>query len=207
MNRASGKRLRRKRLLVAVVAAWMAVAVLVSVNTGSGRLAVQEPQAESPSDGPAGAAVTAPTEPPALVGPGDQEEHDAPDLPSAAGQAAAAGNPEAVARQFALAWVNRPTDPAQLRSQNQRLIALSQGFLADQIGATLTAKEGSGSRGSVVDLQVIRRAARSEAVLVITREQLAPGGKAAEPYHYGLYLARLERVDRGFAISDWEPQF
>jgi hypothetical protein len=43
--------------------------------------------------------------------------------------------------------------------------------------------------------------------LVTTREHFAPHGKALEPYHYGLYLARLERVAKGFAISSWEPQF
>jgi hypothetical protein len=130
-----------------------------------------------------------------------------PRLPEARGATSAAGEPRAVAREFALAWINRPTDRAGIRAANQRLIALSRGPWADQVGASLTANRGSGSRGTVVGVQEVMRRGGSAVELVTTREQLAPHGDPLEPYHYGLYLARLERAPRGFAVSSWEPQF
>jgi hypothetical protein len=128
-------------------------------------------------------------------------------LPEAQGKSTAAGDPEQVARAFATAWINRPSDPARLRRQNHRLVALSRGFWADQIAATLKTEAGSGARGTVVGVEFLRDRPDSSEALVTTREQLAPDGKAAEPYHYGLYLVRMEPVDGEFAVSSWEPQF
>jgi hypothetical protein len=193
------------RIAIVVVAVLFAGSVIVSAVGGS-RLAREAQRAPGPADSP-----HPPTKPPeGSRASTDQAEGDAEEeltLRPARGKSSAAGDPEEVTRQFALAWTNRPTNRAELRAQNQRLVSLSRGFFADQIGLTLRAKTGSGSRGTVVGVQVLRRSDRSEVALLTTREQLAPGGKPAEPYHYDLYLVRLERVEGGFAVSSWEPQF
>lgn len=138
--------------------------------------------------------------------PGGHRERSHP--PSADGKARAAGEPTEVVRAFARAWINRPTDRRELARQNRRLVSLSRGSWADSLAATLKGGgEGRGSRGSVVDVEFVRRDRASVVALVTTREQLAPDGEPLEPYHYALYLARLQRAGAGFAVSSWEPQF
>jgi hypothetical protein len=194
--------------LAALVVGFICITVLVTSLLDAGHLAIGGSRtSERRSSGPATAAVTSTVQAPPAASSTTTVEEETPAIPPAKGKALAAGDPERVAREFALRWINRPSDPTVLREQNGRLIALSIGPLGDQIGATLSATTGSGSRGIVVGFDVLRRGARQITALVTTREQLAPGGRAAEPYHYALYLTRLQRVaGGGFAVSSWEPQ-
>jgi hypothetical protein len=204
MRRPRSGRRRRRRLLkrTVLVVAALVVGSLVVDAVGGSRLARQAQQA-SERNTPAQPTTTNGVTGQSAARSGEEEFT----LPIPKGESSAAGDPADVAREFALAWINRPANKTQLQAQNERLISLSRGFFANQLGATLKAKVGSGSRGTVVGVQVIRRSVGSEVVLVTTREQLAPDGKPAEPYHYGLYLARLERAGEAFAVSSWEPQF
>lgn len=138
-------------------------------------------------------------------------------LPPAPGQGSAAGEPEAVARAFALVWVNRSGEPADLRRQRDRLVALATGPWAREINAQyevalqgrLGSEEGTaGGEGSVVVAKTLRRTGEDAAVLVVTRERLTYGGRAAEPFRYATYVARLGPTtsDAGFAVYSWEPQ-
>jgi hypothetical protein len=201
-------------LFIGAVAASVIAGGPLSIWGAETTTTVAEPEPEATSDGAAGGQPAG--------GAADEERgrrsgrrgdvtreavEEGPHLPVAPGKATAAGEPEQVAREFADAWINRPSDGDALRRQNQRLVALSRGSWADNLGATLKADEGSGSRGEVVGVQALHRSPTSVTALVTTREQLAPDGESLEPFHFGLYLVRLERAGGGFAVSSWEPQF
>jgi pyruvate/2-oxoglutarate dehydrogenase complex dihydrolipoamide acyltransferase (E2) component len=192
-----------------LVAGFICTTVLVTALLDSGHLAIGESgSTEDKQSRPAQPPLATVAQPPAATAASKPAiEAEEPTIPHATGQAAAAGDPIQVAREFALGWINRPNEPGLLRQQDRRLIALSTGPWADQIGVMLTASTGSGSRGTVVRVDVLRRGVRRITALVTTREQLAPRGQAVEPYHYALYLTHLQRVGhRGFALSSWEPQ-
>lgn len=195
------------KAIILGAAAIVLIAALASAIGESADLSVgaPDPVAEQPADGAAPASGEPDTAPGSRVG--SAGGHERSPIPDAEGAASAAGAPARVARGFALAWINRPMRQQALARQNRRLVSLAHGFWADQLAASMTRSVGSGSQGTVVGVDEIGGGGRGTQMLVTTREQLAPPGRPSEPYHYGLYLARLERVAGGFAVSSWEPQF
>lgn len=153
-------------------------------------------------------------EPPEAAGAAPQhpDAHDAPRLRAPPEEARGAGDPLDVARAFAEAWIDRNGDPAALEEQRRALVELSTGSWAREVHAAFEEAIGlggdeGGSEGAVVLAEQTPVPGPSVAVLVVARERLISRGEPAEPFHYALYLARLDRIGGGYAVSSWEPQF
>ena len=133
-------------------------------------------------------------------------------LPRAAGAGVLAAGKRKVARRFGAAWINRPSSAAELQGYRAELVGLASGPWARELDVALEQAQrgggaGGGGEGEVVAIEPLRRRSDSAELLVITRERLTLDGAAVEPFHYGLYLARLIRSADGYTVAAWEPQF
>jgi hypothetical protein len=144
---------------------------------------------------------------------GNAGEPVAPPPPSAASDAPARvqSTPAAALEAFAEIYMNWTYRTLNARQQELSGISVGSARLAERQAAAASAADGAIQRGKIHDsgevLGVAPDQAQAGMWVVVTREQTS-GGTQYEglPAGYHVTLARLARVPRGYAVSEWLPQ-
>ena len=157
-------------------------------------------------------ARTAPAQASSEATPGDIDRPGPPAGPPPVTAERPSSSARQAARSFATGWAN--WDWRSAASQQRALARLATGDLARQLRATAVsaridaslARDKPGSRGTVAVVDLKTGDAHAAAI-VVTREQTYSDGRAdLGGRRYRIYVVRLNRAQKGWGVSAWEPQ-